>query len=149
MNTIGVLLDNTQISQLSWTILSQLNKLNQSSNRNCTAFYMNPAPLCVNNFCSVNVIHDIHKIREGVLIATNMDTAEILLKSQTTCRKVFFVWDLEFVHNKNSNYLHNYNIMNKLELWTRSESYADAIENYCGVRPRITKDSLTEIINAY
>lgn len=149
MNTLGVLLDNTQVSHLNWMVLSELNLLNQKSNRNYSVFYMNQSPLCVNNFCSVNVIHDVHKVKEGILIATNFDTAQILLKSQTRAKKVFFVWDLEFVHNKNSNYLHNYKIMRNLDLWTRSESYADAIENYCGVRPKITDDSITRILNAY
>jgi hypothetical protein len=37
--------------------------------------------------------------------------------------------------------------MENIELWTRSESYADIIENYCDIRPKISNDSIKEILN--
>lgn len=148
MKTIGVLLDNTDVSQLNWRVLSTLNNLNnERQDLNCIAFYMNPSPLCVNNFCSIANIHEVHKVRSGVLIATNLVTAMILNKSQTLAKKIFYVWDLEFVHNKNMNYLNNYNILSSIDLFTRSESYKNAIKNYCG--KNATVNSIEGLINAY
>jgi uncharacterized protein (DUF1499 family) len=147
MTSVGVILNDTDVSQLNWRIISEMNNLNQSSNRNYTIYYCNSSPICVNNFCAINKLHDIHKVSNGVLIATSLDSALFLIKSQTKARKVFFVWDLEFIHNKNTNYLYARSIMENIELWTRSESYADIIENYCDIRPKISNDSIKEILN--
>jgi hypothetical protein len=148
-NTVGVILDDTDVSELNWKVITEMNNLNQSDNRNYTIFYCNSSPICVNSFAAINKLHDIHKVSDGLLIATTLDAALFLIKSQSQARKVYFIWDLEFIHNKNSNYLHTVSILQNIELWTRSESYADIIENYCDIRPKITNDSLEEIINVY
>lgn len=145
-NTIGVLLNDVSLTQLNYKALTELNNLNFSSNHNCVAFYNNVSQPCTNNFCALINTHEIHKVRNGTLIATTLETAEILLKSQTNSRKVFYVWSLEWIHNKGLDYMKNVGIMRSLELWTRSESYADVIENYCNVRPKIAEDfNLKEI----
>ena len=148
MYTIGILLKDVDVSQKNWQLISQLNQLNLKSNNNYCVFYMNPSPLCVNNFCSIDTIHNIHKVGKGILIATDLDTALILQKSQTKARKIYYVWDLEFVHNKNSNYLFNLNILKSLDLWTRSGSYSDVIKNYCNIKPNVST-KIEDIINAY
>jgi len=149
MQTIGVILKDTDVSQLNWRVISEMNLLNQSDKKNYTVFYCNNSPICVNSFAAINKLHDIHKVSDGLLIATTLDSALFLIKSQSQAKKAYLVWDLEFIHNKDSNYLYTLSILKNIDLWARSESNADVIENYCGIRPRITNDSIEEIINVY
>lgn len=148
MNTVGVLLKDTQISQLNYEVIRELNLLNQEVyNTSFSIFYLNSTPVCVNNYCSLQTIHDLHKVKEGIIIATDLDTALILEKSQTMARKVYYVYSLEFLYYQ-TNYLENYRIFNKLDLWSRSENYRKVIGNYCNKDVKIS-NNIKGIINAY
>jgi len=150
MYTVGIIVKDTQVSQLNWEIISQLNELNRETNNNHVLFYMNATPLCVNNFHAIMNAHDINKVKQGILIATDLDSASFLIKSNTLSRKILYVWNLEWIHNKNLNYLQTYSIMHNIELWTRSQLYANIISNQFGVTPEVSeKFNIKRIMNVY
>lgn len=144
--TIGFIVDNLYNNQLSNEICKELNILAQKSNYNVVVFTKNILP--VNSALKFGVfgLSYIHGVSDGVLIATDLDSAEILIRSQTTAKKIFYVWNLEWMNINKRNYLHNISIYNNIELVTRSKSYADAIGNYSNSYPLIKtlKDVIDE-----
>jgi len=86
---------------------------------------------------------------DGIIIATSLYSAELVYKLTNLKRKIFYVWDLEFLWNK-KDFLENQKIFNMLPLVTRSESYASCISNYCNIQPSVINDfNLKEIIDEY
>jgi len=146
IKTIGVILDNLSVSQLNSDFLSGLNKLADHSNDNICLFNKNISPTLLPLKFGVFGLNLIHDVEYGAIIATDLDSASILINSQTTARKIFYVWDLEWLHNPTkNNFLENVEIYKNIELFTRSQSYALAIQNYCNVLPKVY--SIEELLN--
>lgn len=145
-STVGVILDHLSVSQLGVDFMLELNKTAKEENKNVCIFAKNLSPPSVELRCGVFGLNLLHNIDNGLIIATDLDGAEILINSQTTAEKAFYVWDLEWLHNPNKrNFLKNVDVYRNIKLLTRSESYADAIENYANVRPEVI--SISETIN--
>lgn len=70
---------------------------------------------------------------DGNIVATCLDTACTILQSVTICKKMLYMWDLDWVRPNFKDYTWNQNILQNPELIivTRSEDYARAIEKYC------------------
>lgn len=146
MKTRGVILDHLSVSQLNVDIFVELNKIAESTNDNVCVFYKNMTPLCIETNFGIFGLNAVHNVENGLIIATDLDSAEILIKSQTTAKKVFYVWDLEWIHNHaKRDFLHNVDIYRNIELVTRNYNYALAIKNYCNKMPKIS--SIREVIN--
>ena len=146
VKTLGVILDHLSVSQLNLGFLSGLNKLSDTTNDNVCVFNKNISPPLFDLKFGVFGLNLMHDVEDGVVIATDLDSASILIHSQTTARKIFYVWDLEWLHNPTKkNFLENVEIYRNIELFTRSQSYALAIQNYCNVLPRVY--TIEELLN--
>lgn len=144
--SIGIILDNIYANQLAYESITSLNKLAEKTNTNIAAFVKNISPSYIPAKFGIFGLHSIHNISHGTIVATDLDSAEILINSQTTANKIFYVWDLEWLHNpQKKNFLQNTNIYRNIEIVTRSKSYSDAVANYCNIRPKIL--SIEEVLN--
>lgn len=145
IKTIGVILDHLSVSQLNLEFLSGLNKIAEENDNVCV-FNKNISPSIIPLKFGVFGLNLMHDVEDGVIIATDLDSAAILINSQTTARKIFYVWDLEWLHNPTkNNFLENVEIYRNIELFTRSHSYASAINNYCNVLPEVI--TIEELLN--
>jgi hypothetical protein len=143
--TTGIILDHIYASQIAYESFTTLNKL-VDRNNDIAVFVKNISPTYIPAKFGIFGLHSIHNILAGTIIATDLDSAEVLINSQTTANKIFYVWDLEWLHNpQKKNFLQNTNIYRNIKMITRSQSYSDAINNYCNVRPEIL--SIEELLN--
>jgi hypothetical protein len=141
----GIILDHIYASQIAYESITALNKLVDKDN-DIAIFVKNNSPSYIPTKFGIFGLHSIHNIVAGTIIATDLDSAEVLINSQTTANKIFYVWDLEWLHNQQKkNFLQNVNIYRNIEIVTRSKSYSDAINNYCNIRPKVL--SIEELVN--
>jgi hypothetical protein len=143
--TIAIILDHIYASQIAYESINALNKI-VDKNNDVAIFTKNISPSYIPAKFGIFGLHSIHNISDGTIIATDLDSAEVLINSQTTANKIFYVWDLEWLHNQQKkSFLQNVNIYKNIEIVTRSKSYSDAINNYCNIRPKVL--SIEELVN--
>lgn len=135
VTTIGVILDNLAVSQLNHDVLTTLNRL-VDTKLNICVFVKNISPSFADLKFGVFGLNHIHGVENGTIIATDLDSAAILSRSQTTAEKLFYVWELEWLLER-KNFLENVSIYRSMPLYTRSKSYSDALFNYCNSHVRI------------
>ena len=70
----------------------------------------------------------------GEIIAFNIDNAYRIIKSVSSAKKTFYVWDLEWLRGMN-NYFYNISVYQNINLVCRSDDHKKAIKNYCNVEP--------------
>ena len=143
--------DDISMSQNSYCMIKELNKLCNSENSIC-CFYHNIAPAPINmNFAIVNAYY--LPFWDGHIFATSLQTGNTLKKINSSAKKYLYLSDLEWLRHS-SDFDENMLILRdpNLTLVARSLDHADAIENYCNIRPKyILKDwdakTLQEIID--
>ena len=140
---IGIILPSLELNQLAFEILTEVNDLIlNTTEHDFVIFYQELTSRCVEPACSIMNISEIHSF-SGLLISTTLDTAELALKSISISKKVFFVWDLEFIRNKNE-YLKRLSIYRNPELFLvgRSVEYNRALEIFCNRKVNMTQQRL-------
>jgi hypothetical protein len=123
---IGFLLNDLSHNQLNFSLF---NNANYSDKYDINIFHKHYTYPCI----PVNGgIFNISKVYcyNGPLIATNLETAAILLNCPSPV-KYFYVWDLEWLRMRQKNYhiLKNLYKNNDLIYITRNKDYKDLIEN--------------------
>lgn len=128
--SIGIVLPNLGTSQLSVFAISFANKFFKTEH-NCCVFYRNLSAHCIDVKAGCMTISEIWGFN-GTIITTCLYDTEFLLKSISTGKKIFYVWDLEFLRD-NKDYIKNTNIYRNpnIILAARSEDHAKTIQNYC------------------
>lgn len=87
---------------------------------------------------------------DGVVLATNLETAQILINCPCPVKKLFYVWDMDWLYNTYS-YQHLKDIyQSDLTLIARNKYHATVIEK-CWAKPRYLMDNfdptiLTQIV---
>lgn len=151
MKNIASFVDDVSMSQNSYCMIKEFNKLCTNDYSVC-CFYHNLAPIPVNmNFAIINAYY--LPFWKGSIFATSLQTANTLKKINSPAKKFLYLSDLEWLRH-NSDFDENMSILRYpyLTLVARSLDHADAIENYCNIRPKyILKDwdakTLEEIID--
>lgn len=136
--SIGVIMESLSSSQLAFYVLHGLNNISYNSNHfDCTIFLENLDRPCIPNLCSIMELTQIWNFH-GFLISTTIDNTVYSLKAATNAKKIFYIWDLEWLRHK-KDYKYNLSILRNpnLSLVTRSDDYANITENYCGIKPRV------------
>ena len=69
---------------------------------------------------------------KGDAIATSIETANLLLKTNNSCNRYLYLWDMEWLRNPLA-FETMSEIMNdeRIKLIARSDSHKDLIENFC------------------
>jgi hypothetical protein len=149
MNSLSVIVDKFECSQLCYSIGQWFNKLIEEGNIDCVLFCKElDKPFMQTNFSIMN-ISELYSF-SGLVVSTNIENTKQLINCCINADKVFYIWDLEFIGNKN--YTDNLSVFRneEINLVTRSEDYADEIENFCNKRPLVIEDfNLPEIYNGF
>jgi len=136
----GIMVNFLDLSQRGFHIVKQLNKIVDSDYRfSPIVFYKEYAKsVDVNRFCAL--LEKEAWGYDGIVIATDLETAETLINCPCPQKKFFYVWDLEWLY---STYHHQYlkNIyLSDIELIARNKDHADIIKK-CWKAPRYTMDN--------
>jgi hypothetical protein len=137
---LGIMLPDLSASQLAFEVINQANKLSFEGKYECILFPLGIGTICVKPNVAILNPAEVYDFK-GVLIATNLHSASVLCNLKNNARKLFYIWDLEYLRGK-VDYVSNIQTYAnpKIELICRSEFHAQMIENYCNRKPRIVKN---------
>jgi hypothetical protein len=147
---LGISLDNLGPSQLAYAVLSQANRLvTERSDVDVTVFYETLARPCITPRFAHMQMAEAYGF-DGPVVATSLSSAGKLLRMPACPKKLFLVWDLEWLRkphayeNLKTVYCHS-----ELTLLARGEDHAKAISD-CWNRPvAVVGDfDLTLVLNA-
>ena len=131
MNKIAAIVDDLGPSQKCFYLIKEFNKAAMSKDMSVSAFYNRPAlPVTKPHFSCRNI--SFLSGYDGVAIATNLVTAEMLLRSHNNSDKYLYLWDIEWLISP-VNFQAACNILldDRLKLIARSDSHATIINNFC------------------
>lgn len=97
MNKLGIMVEQLDFSQLGISLTESLNRLlATNADIDAIVFYENwaVAPLAPNFSCMME--REVWGLK-GTLMSTNLKTAERMLKCPGPNRRLFYVWDLEWL----------------------------------------------------
>lgn len=143
---VGIAIPYLYSSQLAYETVRTVNGV-WGSEYDCTIFMQDVAPPVISPMCATMAINELWTF-SGTLITTNLQNTLYGINAITNKKHVFYVYDLEWIR-KSKNYLQNIKIYSNpsIKLATRSKYYADAIENYCNVRPEVLPFNVKELVN--
>lgn len=140
---IGIIIPSLDLNQLAFETISEINKsIIKGSKNDYTIFYQELTSSCIEPLCATMSMNEAHT-HNGILVATNLDSAEFLTKTTNKSKKIFYIWDLEFIRNK-ANFLHKMKVYRnpKLTLISRSREYNRALESFCNRKAEIIQSKL-------
>ena len=139
---IGIIIPDMGPSQLAYMTINQCNVGSQTED-SYFIFFENTKMPCVKPLVSCMNISELHTFN-GILISTSIDTTLSALNAITNTRKIFYVWDLEWLRPNKNNFLYNMQAFRneKVELMCRSEHHAKVIRNYCNREPSLIFNNL-------
>ena len=124
-------------SQAAFLAINQANLLVSETEVDVFGYFDSPAkPIVTPCFALANCSELMGA--EGLIIATDLDSADKIVNTAMPAKRIFYVWDCEWLRNHGSkDYLRNLAIMRHpdLELVARSESHAELIEHYANRQP--------------
>lgn len=142
---IGIIINNLGPSQIAFDAVKNLNSI-ADTNSVCM-FYQNlarctyPVKFATLNY---NKIYSSYFDSNSVLIATNISSALDLSRVNNGSKKLFYAYDLEFLDNKD--FARNVKGYNCLPLYTRSESYRQAIKNYANIDAKVVPFNIKDLL---
>lgn len=128
---LGFLLNNFGPNQLAFRVIDSGNKILESNAKtlDVVGFFCDPAPpVTFSSFATLNMAESYKY--NGHLVATDLRTADRLIRMANAGRKFFFINDLEWLKPQyRNNYLGIKELYRhpKLELLVRSKSHQDLI----------------------
>ena len=131
---IASLLTDLRLSQNSYCMIKEFNKMS-SSNLNPCCFYQNlSVPPISLNFALLNSYYLPYW--SGHVFATDFQTANLLTNIKGPSKKYFYIFDLEWLRSGVDFQTANFILTNKeLKLITRSKDHGALIKNYCNRQP--------------
>ena len=131
MKNFSVLVNNLGSSQLSFFIIKEINALPALRPEiDGIVFYENLSSACLPvNFATMNMSECW--CHSGPIVATSFSTAKTLSEFPSE-KKMFYVWDLEWMRSNNKKQYEEYRDVytnESMELIARSTSHKEAIEN--------------------
>lgn len=132
MNKLGIVLNNIGQNQPAYYAIKNSNKiLKERQDLSIIIFYFNMTPQFISAQFGVMQISEAWGF-DGTLISTDLQTTKKSLIMPAPKKKIFYVWDLEWLRGLTPN---SYEEMAEvyqhpeIELVARSDSHKDAIEN--------------------
>lgn len=140
MGRITVISSHLSATDLNYRILVELSKAKKNGHDVCWMYENDCAPftdIAIPRMSVGKMWED--QSNDGVIIATSIESASLIKSLPNKKHKVFYMWFLEFMWTK-LDYLYNIKAMSNIDLYTRSDSYADLIENYSNIKPKVVSD---------
>ena len=129
MKKIGVLINNLGPSQLAYYLIKNGNKFVKNGDKDLIAFFYEIVPECMRpNFSLMNLSEAYNY--NGILVATDANSASRIIEFPGTTNRFFYVWDLEWVRFPNKQFEDLSIIYNndKLPLIARSKTHYDLLK---------------------
>lgn len=129
MKSIAAIVDNTNLSQNIYYMTKTFNKMRDISP---FCYYIDLSTQALKcNFSTLNCYYANH-YSGGPLIATSLETLNVLINLNIRAPKFFYCWDLEWLRNSKFSYSDNMGSFTNeyISIIARSESHAKCIENY-------------------
>ena len=149
---VGIVIPSLGNSQLTFFAGGQSHYLKQFTEHEPFIFMEDFEPPCMHIQASCMNVSEMYSFK-GLLIATSLSNAAMVLKVKSACKKIFYVWDLEFIRRGYGDFFFNNSIYRSPELKVvcRSEEHAKALENYSNRKPDaiIQNLNLMEICNEF
>lgn len=143
MIKVGIILPALYKQQLAYEVFDTIHKV-ISAKVDPVVFFEDFSPIFIRPPCATMHISEILNFN-GTLISTTLNNTMMSLKAINQAKKIFYIWDLEWIRNNNTinhknNYLYNISIYQnpELELVTRSDSYAKELNNYANIQPKVS-----------
>jgi hypothetical protein len=129
MNT-GIILNHLSFADLTYRVVSEVNGFVKDNTDGLTLFVDNISNRMVEPHCAVMDTGQVSVINDGVIIATDLSGAQSLRKAWTPSKKVFFVWNLEWIY-KSEDYHTLYDTINdpNLIIIARTDAHSKVIRN--------------------
>jgi len=140
---IGVIVPSLENAQLPFEVISAINtEIANGSQWDYRIFFENFGPHIVNPMCAVMNVGELHYY-SGLLVSTTIDNTRLSLKVPGKLRRIFLIWDLEWLRSK-GDFFDNMQVYRdpRLILVARSKDMANAITNYTNRRPHIIIEHL-------
>lgn len=138
---IGFVVNDTAFSEIHYKIIKEANKL--VSEHEACIFTNHISPRVIDINCAVFNICNASDFYNGLLIACKLDEAKTLSKIKNNSKKVFFIWDLEWIY---SNYMYNDVVDTLLSpnlfIVSRTEKYDQLLFNLCGRKADLILEDL-------
>ena len=131
MKKIGFAVSNLGAGHMNYSLIRQINLL--MANRVDTdiiLFYETLALPCLPPACARMQIHEGYGF-DGPIVATSLTTAEKLIRFPSPPRKIFYVWDLEWLRMPQKSYEQLRSIYSNpdLEVVARGNDHRDLIQD--------------------
>ena len=138
MINVSALIGDLGPSQKSFYLIKAFNELSRNPNLSCTAFVLKISPPYTKPLFSCSSVSFLSNYN-GVCLATNLEEAQILLKSNNNSKKYLYLWDMEWI-KRPMNYSQVCDILldDRLSIISRSDPHSCMIENYCNKPPIAT-----------
>lgn len=126
---VGIIVNELDNSQLAFLAINQCNVLPPEYNP--VIFYKENLSPCVKPKFSIMSTTEINGF-SGLLISTNIDTTLMMTSVPNSAKKMFYVWDLEWLRRGKNDYLFNMRAFRNKEvaLVCRSTEHALAVSQY-------------------
>ncbi len=131
MINISAVIEDLGTSQKAFYLIKEFNKISSDVNVCASVFFERPAiPVTKPLFACRSI--SFLSAHNGTAIATTLQEADRLLKSNNSAKKYLYLWDLEWLEqpvyfSAACNVLRD----ERLRLIARSDSHAKVIENFC------------------
>lgn len=104
-----------------------------------TCFYLNLSTLTIWPQFSHTNIYYASGFFNGIMIATCLETANIVGELNNKCEKYLYLWDMEWLYEARD-YLETVELLNKFNLIARSYTHAQQIFKYSGKKCDVIED---------
>lgn len=127
----GIVINNIGVSQLSYNMIKKLNaRVRANPMESWTLFFENPYPYISSPLCPLMQAFETNGFHAPV-IATSLVSARKLINTIGPTRKLFYVWNLEWLtpHILPYDYYAPVYTSPKLELIARNQEHVSIIQN--------------------
>lgn len=130
---LGLLLPKYNTSQFAHEAIDSINKyVPNNSKHDFILFYENLSNFCLQPLCAAMPVDEIAMFNDGILIATDFNGLETIVKTINTSQKILYLADIEWLRRGyKRTYEENMSILDGVRLIARSETHKEILENYC------------------
>lgn len=131
MKKMGFLLPHLGSSQAAFCTINTANIMFGQTDVDITIFYKELFQPCSKPLCATMNATEIWSFN-GILVSTDIDTTIMSLNAISPARRLFYVWDLEWMRRAKHDFMYNMRAFRdpRVELIARSHSHAYVIDNY-------------------
>lgn len=127
---IAFVVDSLSNSDLSYSCIKMVNKMVSDNTVSPIIFYQNLYPPAIKPMCLTMNINAVSAYT-GIIIATDLHTADIIGKNNSRCEKWLYLWNIDWL-TQVINYETAIDLLKNFKIIVRDYESQYAVKNYCG-----------------